>query len=205
MNEIHHRTRGERAHELARDMTGEELARQYPCFVNHPDAGGQCERKASVIAYGLAFCEVHGVEVKVGAHDEIFEDASDFLDRLANPYAPPLNAEVEHTLRAAVKDLSDGMPGSKEEEAALLRAYPVIPERVDEETAAFDYLNTRGATTPEEDYWQARRLLHQMMRMAHEKGFVWMVEMLEYEREHVSAQTAFALEDNNRRVGLPQS
>lgn len=198
-------TRGQRAHELARDMIAEELAEELPCFVRHPDAGGQCGRKAAVIAYGLNFCEVHGAEVNVGAHEEVFADAGDFVERLANPYAPPLNAEVEHTLMRAAKGLDDNKPGSREEEEALLRAYPVIPERVDEEIYTFDYQNTRGVPTPEEDYRDARVLLHKMMRLAHEEGFVWMVEMLEYEREYVSAQTAFALEDYNRRVGLPQS
>ena len=189
---------------LARTMTEEERAEELPCFVRHPDAGGSCGREAEMMVYGLAFCSVHGAEAEVGALRELFEDASDFLQRLDNPHYPIPNAAAEHAVQQAVANLGAGRWPSDIEEDELVRiAYPVIEQQVDSEIREFDYRNTRGVPTPGDDYLDARALLHKLMRQTYEEGVVWLVEQLEYEREHVSAQAAFALEDYNRRVGVP--
>jgi hypothetical protein len=41
--------------------------------------------------YGLAFCEVHGPEAKSGALEELYFDATNFLERFDNPHVPPPN------------------------------------------------------------------------------------------------------------------
>ncbi len=35
------------------------------CVVSHPDAGGQCERTATMAVWNLLFCEVHGQEAEL--------------------------------------------------------------------------------------------------------------------------------------------
>lgn len=56
-----------------------------PCFVHHRDAGGWCERTATMEAYGIAFCDPHGAEVKAGILAEIYHDAGNVLE---DAYAP---------------------------------------------------------------------------------------------------------------------
>ena len=51
-----------------------------PCFVHHRDAGGWCERPATMEAYEIPFCEVHGAEIKAGILAEIYHDAGKVLD-----------------------------------------------------------------------------------------------------------------------------
>lgn len=159
------------------------------------------------MVYGLLFCEEHGAEAPAGALDELYQDAGDFLERLDNPHVPAPNAEAERTLGAAMRDLeARGWEHEDAEEAALMRAYPVIPERVcAATTTAYDYhvFDPGGPSgQPTEVYRDARRLTHKLMRLAYEEGADWLVEVLEYEeRESASAQMAFALEDFERKVG----
>lgn len=204
------RDRSGTAEALARSLTGEERAGDLPCWVRHPSAGGLCPRSATTMVYGLLFCEAHGAEATAGALVELYQDAGDFLERMDNPYVPLPNAEAERTLRAAWRELDRRRDEHQEaEEAALRRAYPVIPERVCYETTAFDYHfdpeNPHGPNDePTAVYEDARRLLCKEMRLAYEEGADWLVEVLEHERESASAQLAFALEDYERKMGTPE-
>src|SRR5215210_2654007 len=62
----------------------EEVFRKYPettppekrkgspvCVVSHPDAGGECGRAAIGEVWSLPFCELHGREAELAAHDEM--------------------------------------------------------------------------------------------------------------------------------------
>jgi hypothetical protein len=62
------------------DPTG-GLERGLPCFVHHEDAGGRCERAATMRVYGLAFCEAHGEDVKLGAESQEAHEAWTFFER----------------------------------------------------------------------------------------------------------------------------
>jgi hypothetical protein len=53
-----------------------ELERGLPCVVHHEDAGGRCQRAATVRMYNvLNFCPEHGEEARVGALLEAYHDA----------------------------------------------------------------------------------------------------------------------------------
>ena len=79
-------------------------------------------------------------------------------------------------MRAKYADDSSGA------DAALRRAYPLIPQRVDEDALDFDY-DDRGAEpreTPPDWNYRSRMLIHKLMRDAHEAGHDhYLVEMLE--------------------------
>ena len=200
------RDRSGTAEALAKPLTGEERALELPCWARHPAAGGQCPRAATTMVYGLLFCEIHGAEAAAGALAELFQDADDVLERLDNPHAPHPNQEAANALEAARRMLERRRDEHEEDEAALRRAYPVIPEKVCAETVAFDYRFGPGneygpGEQPTEVYQDARRLLCNQMRVAYEEGADWLVEVLEYEREAAAAQLAFALVDYERKTG----
>lgn len=203
------RDRSGTAGALARPLTDEERARELPCCVRHPDAGGLCGWPAGRMVYGLLFCEEHGAEATAGALSELYQDAADVLERLDSPNLPHPNQEAANALDAAWRRffrLGLEHEGEAEEEA-LKRAYPVIPERVDAETTAYDYhvFDPAGPSgQPTGGFGDARRLLCKLMRIAYEDGSDWLVEILEHEREGASAQLAFALEDCERKVGTPE-
>jgi hypothetical protein len=181
------------------------LERGLPCFVYHEDAGGHCERTATTRVYGLAFCGAHGAEVRAGALLEAYEDAGHFFDRFRNPHTPPVSEIVERELAAAVNRMNDEGPGDRAYQDALRRAYPDVPEKV-----------RAGVHTWEEDADHGKELgpvdclldtlmtMHKLLRLAFEDGECWLVEVLEYEREAVAAQAAYALRDRHQdRDGIP--
>ncbi len=172
------------------------------CFVRHKDAGGQCERPAREVVYGLNFCEVHGAEAKAGARIESCQDSADFLERLDNPSVPAPNPAALHALRSAINGLEAAVAEAQEvEDSALPRAYSWIEERVDPETRDFDWSNPEGYVTPDMSFWRARQLVYKLMRLAYAEEADWLVEALEPYRESASAQYAFALEDCERKTG----
>ena len=83
-----------------------------------------------------------------------------------------------------------------EADVALLRAFPVIAERVDTETKGFDY--DRLGETPYDMWRHSRTVIHMLQRLAFQEGEDWLVEILEQGREQVAAQTAFALAEFNQ-------
>jgi hypothetical protein len=165
-----------------------------PCVVRHPDAGGQCERTASIEVYRLAFCEVHGAEVKAGALTEAYQDAVTWLSRLNNVHVSPPNPETTKALRQAVSGLQSAWAEAEiSDDEALRRAYPFNRERVDPQTLSFDILNPSELAPPDMRFGRARQLVHRLMRQAFEEGAIWLVEHLELQRETVAAQYAWAL------------
>jgi hypothetical protein len=127
--------------------------RGLPCDVRHPDAGGQCERTATVRAFGLHYCGIHGEELAAAAGP-----AEDHLQ-------------------------------------ALVRAYPDAPEGVRANVLQWerDEGPNRGAVVA--SLLSSLGTLRKLMRVAHEDGETWLVEVLERERESVAAQAAYALRE----------
>ncbi len=110
-----------------------ELERGLPCVVRHPDAGGRCERTATIRMYEmLNFCPEHGEEARVGALMELYQDAGYFFDRFRNPHVPDLNNLIERELAAAIVRMNDEGPSDEDYYRALSRAYPDTPEKVRE-------------------------------------------------------------------------
>jgi hypothetical protein len=148
--------------------------------------------------YGLPFCEVHGEEIKAGALQELYFDATHDVGRPLGRHVAPLNPEAERALQAALSGLLEKVhQAERAEDEALLRAYPLIRERVSSETLHFDYSDPSGSsargTTPVELFMRHRELIHKLMRLAHEEGADYLVETLEDHRESCAAQLAFAL------------
>jgi len=186
------------AESLVRELTGRE--RDLPCFVRHEDAGGKCDRNAVVQVYGLKFCELHGTEARTGALKELYEDAREFMQRLDNPHVEPPNAAVLAIVRDTASMLLDAQ---KKDEDAIRRAYPVIPERVEEDTQDFDYEDPNPRSGPVDWNSDLRHLVHKLMRLAFEQRATWLVESLELDRKHVTAQLSFALADCEEKVSGP--
>ena len=182
---------------FARDLDPTKgLERGLPCFVYHEDAGGRCARTATMRVYGLAFCEPHGEEVRAGALMEAYADAAYFFDRFRNPHTPDFNEVIERELLAAVHRMNDAGPTDEDYQGALRRAYPDVPEKVragilrwEEDT---DYARE---FSPEDHLLDTLATMHKLLRLAFEDGESWLVEVLEYERESVAAQAAYALRE----------
>ncbi len=150
----------------------------------------------------MLFCEVHGAEARAAALVEMYQDAADWLEVLDNPHVPQPNPAALYALHSAVKGLEAAVIEAQEaQDAALPRAYPWIEERVDTETAGFDWSNPDGYATPDVVFWRASQLVCKLMRLAHAEGAMGLVEVLEPYRESASAQYAFALEDCERKTG----
>lgn len=115
---------------------------------------------------------------------------------------PEPGVEAERALRKAMGELDSSVTDQDEEEALRL-AYPTIPERVCSETTHFDPHNPAPRPAPMDVHLDCRRVIHGLMRRAYLSGMDWLVEILEHEREHCSAQAAFAVEDYERKVGAP--
>ena len=188
----------EGAEDLVRDLADEE--RNLRCFVRHEDAGGKCGRKAVVKVYGLNFCELHGAEVRIGALNDLYEESREFFYRLDN-----VHTERPHpAVLAVIWDAADRfLEAQKKDSEAIRRAYPVIRERVEEDTLDFDYEDPDRGFGPVDWHTDTRRLIHKLMRQAYEERATWLVEGLELDREHVTAQLSFALADYEERVGTP--
>ncbi len=174
-----------------------DLERGLPCVVRHPDAGGRCERTATVKMYNvLNFCPDHAQEAKVGALLEAYQDAAHFFDRFRNPHVPDLNPIVEGELAAVVDRMRGEGPSDAEHERALLRAYPDAPQGVREMIAQWerDCRANRGPT-PLDLLLDSLFTIHKLMRLAYEDGEDWLTEILEYQRQECAARAACASED----------
>src|SRR4051794_24893736 len=160
-------------------LEGEEYTGgEVPCFVRHPDAGGLCQHPAVMVVYGLPFCEIHGAEAKAGALEEAYYDAASFLARLDNSAVPEANSVAMRALREAVSGLAEEerRAVSDGRDVDLRKAYPVIPERVDEDTLDFGYEDPESEGTPIDWHYQDRMLLHKLMRITYEQsGPTWLI------------------------------
>ncbi len=173
-----------------------ELERGLPCVVRHPDAGGRCQRTATVKMYGiLNFCPEHGEQARIGALMELYQDAHHFFDRFRNPRTPALNALVELELEAVVNRMRREGPSDDDHERALLRAYPDTPEGVREMIAlwAEDERANHGPT-PLDLLLDSYYTICKLTRIAFEDGEDWLVEILEDQRQECAARAAFASE-----------
>lgn len=172
------------------------LERGLPCFVYHEDAGGHCKRTATMRAYGLAFCEEHGEEIRAGALLEAYEDASHFFDRFRNPHTPDFNEVIERELVAAVDRMRGEGPSDDDYQNALRRAYPNVPEKVRAGVLRWEEDTDRAReASPMDHLLDTLATMHKLLRLAFEDGESWLVEVLEYERESVAAQAAYALRE----------
>ncbi|MDP9479419.1 MAG: hypothetical protein M3R38_27735 [Actinomycetota bacterium] len=173
-----------------------ELERGLPCVVRHPDAGGRCQRTATIRMYEmLNFCPEHGEEAKVGALMELYQDAGYFFDRFRNPHTPDLNNLIERELEAAVNRMRGEGPSDEDYYRALSRAYPNPPEGVREMIRLWecDEWANRGPA-PVDLLLDSLGTLNKLMRIAHEDGEDWLTELLEYQRQETAARAAFASE-----------
>ncbi len=175
-----------------------------PCFVHHEDAGGWCERAATVEAFGIGFCEVHGAEVKAGVLAEIYHDAGEVLKDFG-PNDSSMNVAAWTHLDVGWREMTRRCVEAEEAQAAaLLLAYPFNPERVDSETNAHNYHSPLPANDdPVDIFFDARMLVHRLMRLSWSVGQDWILEVLEEERQAASAQLAFALELRAQKLGQP--
>jgi hypothetical protein len=87
-------------------------------------------------------------------------------------------------------------PSGKEETRALLRAYPTPTQQVAEYVASDN--DDVEKPTFYDSCQDSLYTLHKVMRIAFQDGETWLVEMLELERESVSARAAQALRDRDR-------
>ena len=190
------------------DALAHELAEGHPlrdggCTVSHEDAGGACRRDAVIMVYGLPFCEVHGQEARAGALEELHHDTVQFLELFVEEGVPAINAEVRRVIRSGLAELPAAVRDAWcEAESTLLRAYPLIPDRVDPLISGDNY--DPGYESSYDTFRRARHVTHRLMRLAFEEGEDELVEVLEREREHVAAQASFALRDMQRRFGEPR-
>jgi len=175
-----------------------------PCFVRHPDAGGQCWEPATIRVHGLKFCEAHGEEARIGAGLEASNDAENYFNRLRSPEATPLTSAVQDGLEAAISRGHSEHPYPDEDYyRALSRAYPAssIPEEVRDRVEAW-ILDERSSYAPVLDFClDSLLLLNKLLRVAHEDRTDYatsLIETLEYERQCIVAEAAVALEDTER-------
>ena len=174
-----------------------------PCFVHHEDAGGWCERSATMEAYGIAFCEAHGAEVKAGILAEIYHDAGNVLEDLG-PNDSSINVAAWVHLNVGCREMMRRtVEAEHAQDAALLTAYPVIEERVDRETRSRDFRVPNVNDDPVDVFMDARIHIHRLMRLFWSVGQDWILEVLEEEREGAAAQLAFALALRAQQTGQP--
>ncbi len=167
-----------------------------PCVVGHHNALEECGRDATMEVYGLSFCEVHGAECKAGALAELYHDAAQEVGRPLSAHVSPMNPEAERALRAAADELTALVRDSEQDEGLLVRAFPLVRERVC--VGTLEYVEDsrywqRGSLPPYDTFRASRLLIHKLMRLAYEEGEAWLAESLEPSREDTAAQAAYAL------------
>jgi hypothetical protein len=186
-------------------MTDEELAKELPCFVQHPDAGGQCPEKAATIVYGLHFCEVHGAEAGPGALYQARQEAGEFFERLRSPHVPALSTLIVEQLAEAQQRLTPTALDDGDYHQVLSAAYPddAIPESVRRQMDNWSRDESRDMGTVEDVLLDSLATLHKILQIAHSDGQVWLVEQIEIMRQAEAARCSYAM----RVVGhyTPQS
>lgn len=176
-----------------------EAAKDLPCFVHHEDAGGRCEKPAAMQVYGIHLCEAHGTEARAACLSELFQDATDFLERYDNDHVPETNPAAMLALRSAVSLLlRAGNEAEDQTDEAVRRAYADVPGHVMEHVK----VRTRdcnGEDWPNSETFRENRVvIHKLMRQAFDARETWLVETLEKERESVAAHLSAAMENEDR-------
>ncbi len=176
--------------------TTAEEERPLPCFVRHPDAGGQCHEPSAVEVYRLSFCQRHGKEVRdVEERDEVYY----FFERFSADHVPGVSSPVECAVEETVKQLHDGPSLDDVHHEALLRAFPNPPEDVREEIARWEADEELGHMPVVDCLLGSLHTLHKLMRIAREERQTWLTEILERHRESEAVRAAVALEHADRR------
>lgn len=180
---------------MVRNMTEEELAKELPCFVQHADAGGQCEELANTIVYGLNFCEAHGKEVGAGALYQLRQEAGEFFERLRNPHVPDLNELVDQELEETARRVSPTADDDGDYHRHLARAYPdeSIPASVRDELDRWALDESRNMGTVEDCLLNSLATLHKTLYIAYQDGETWLVEQIEIMRQAEAARCSYAL------------
>lgn len=180
---------------MVRNMTNDELAVELPCFVQHADAGGRCERLAGTYVYGLAFCEAHGAEAGAGALYQLRQEAGEFFERLRNPHVPALNELVDQELEESARRISPTADADEPYHQALARAYPdeAIPESVRREIEGWSRDESRGMGTVEDVLLDSLATLHKILFIAYQYGETWLAENIEVMRQAEAARCSYAM------------
>ncbi len=178
-----------------------ENERGLPCVVRHPDAGGRCDRTATIRMYDvLNYCPEHGEEARIGALMELYQDAGYFFDRFRNPHTPDFNDLVERELGAAVVRMNAEGPSDEDYYRALSRAYPNPPEKVREIILLWERdERVNQGPMPVDLLLDSLNTLNKLMRLSFEDGEDWLTEILEYQRQETAARAACASEDRGLR------
>ncbi len=169
------------------------------CFVRHEDAGGQCRRPAVMEVHGLGFCETHGEEARLGEARQEQHEVDTFLERFRDRGT---GSPVEKALRTALLHRGDKVAPDGEHMDALVRAYPNPPEELVELVRQWQLDDGPGHASASDSLLETLDTMHRLLRIAHQDGETWLVELLEEERESVAAQAAVALALDTRRHHL---
>ncbi len=167
-----------------------------PCCVKNPHAGGQCERPAAMTVYGLHFCGPHGEQAAEGAYEEAHHDAEAFLDGFRHHEAP-LPVLVSQAIEAA-SDSIYGRGGDFYE--VLFRAFPEPTPEVRSMVEEAEASDEPGYEAFADTLIGSLHTMHRCMRIAYEEREVWLLELLEGERQSVAAQCAYAVRDSPRQI-----
>ncbi len=153
-----------------------------------PGAGSLC--RPLPLSATLAARRCNGVYVLV-----CYYAAGYFFDRFRNPHVPDLNILVERELAASVGRMNEEGPSDADYYRVLRRAYPEPPEHVRAQILQWerDERNDKECGMPPADLLlDSLMTIRKLLRIAHEDGEDWLVEMLEYERQELAARAAFA-------------
>jgi hypothetical protein len=189
-------------------LEGQAIARRLPepdiCNVEHPDAEGPCRKPAPYEVYGRSYCEAHGMEaahVAVGAFDSEVVNVRCGIDALVG-HGFSLRSPFGWVVQTA-----DKRPPKTDQEAALIAAYPLAEARVDIYTRQYYEELEAGEETaiPPCDYWQdSLNALAPALREAQYWQNADALHDLDYLRQRYSAQLAFALQLEDRRLRAPE-
>ncbi len=179
----------------ARTTTTEEQG--LTCFVRHLDAGGQCTEPGTREVHGLPLCEVHGREAELGAGLESFEDANYFFERFRNPHVPQQGDAIERTLEFALDRLREEAPADLGHQQALMDAYPVISEDARKKVVRWIFDQSPDELPVLDILLSDLHAMHKLLRIAFAEEMLWLVEVLEEERQGLAVQAAFVLRSPN--------
>jgi hypothetical protein len=160
-------------------------------------AGGPCKRPSVVKVYGFPFCEEHGTETKASALDELHADAMFALENMEGTYRTDMNPEALKAIVASRRELGARWPDIGADIEATRAAYPFGEDLMDEDFREWDH--DAEPIHPADWCREQRTVIHKLMRITYSGGAQYALENLEYHREHVAAQLAYAMVDSERR------
>lgn len=169
------------------------------CVVDHPDAGDACGRPGVYEVVGLPFCEVHGPEANSGILAQLYHDALDGFAQLDNQQAVPLQAEVLRVVQDAYdRSLETHSRYAKHHGDVVREAYPLIRERVDQET--LDWSPGNYERVPTDEWMDEYHEVCALMLRAYGGLAPGLVRDLEPLRERAAAQFSYALVVDKEKI-----